>query len=80
MIRHRQTLKTFNSGLESGMRANVKDYRLSQNDMKNVYAATMNLLLQNAELVEENRMLKEQIVETPAQPEVISGGTFLEGN
>ena len=76
MTHYRQTLETFKNKLESGLNTNSKEFRISQNEMKSVHIALMNVLLQNAELVETNKTLV-QMSQTPAKsPDIIDGGTF----
>ena len=76
MTHYRQTLESLKLKLESGINTNSKEFRISQKEMKNIHIALMNVLLQNAELVETNKVLVQlNSVERPA-PDIIDGGSF----
>ena len=72
-----QIVKSFKDKLDSSITQGSKDVRLSRDEYVKLTVALSNLLLENSQLRETNRMISERLYNQETETEiVVDGGGF----
>lgn len=71
-----KVIEDFKAKIDSAIATGSKDIRLSRDEYIKITVALGNVLLENAELKEQNRMLVDRAIEQKAKPINIDGGKF----